>query len=246
MLHKPCVEGQSIVAGPMNGNRTIAWVLIGLGAVALLGRIGAGTGWLWVALAAAGFLFAYRSQRTYAFLVIGGVLAGVSAGILFEGAWNWDGAFLLSLGAGFLVIDQVEPKPSRWPVYPAAILVGLGLITWLFSAGILGSIWFPILLILAGLYLLLSRSGSNWVRVKDPEVRESSERQAQASPGREGPAAGYGQSREHAPGRAHEPADDQPKVPATAPIPNPRHPDEERQGEGTMADVASHSEDEPR
>lgn len=161
----------------MSGSRTVAWVLIGLGAIALLGRVGVGTGWLWVALAAAGFLVAYRSQRTYAFLVIGGILAGVSAGILFEGAWNWDGAFLLSLGAGFLVIDQVEPKPGRWPVYPAAILVGLGLITWLFSAGVLASIWFPILLILVGLYLLLARSGSNWVEVEDPEVGESKERQ---------------------------------------------------------------------
>ncbi|MEX2534967.1 MAG: hypothetical protein WD273_05130 [Trueperaceae bacterium] len=156
----------------MNGRRVVAYVLIGAGSLALLARVGPDTGWLWVAVAAAGFLAAYRQQGTYAFLVVGGVLAGVAGGLLLEGAWRWPGAFLMSLGAGFLVIDRVEPKPSRWPIYPAAVLVGVGLVYWLFRAGIVQSLWFPFLLIIGGIYLLRRRETSGWVEVGE-EVPES-------------------------------------------------------------------------
>lgn len=149
----------------MSGRQLIAYVLIGAGAVALLARVGPGTGWLWVALAAAGFLAAYRQQGTYAFLVVGGVLAGLAGGILLEGAWRWPGAFLMSLGAGFLVIDWVEPKKRRWPIYPAAVLIGLGLVYWLFRSGIVQSLWFPFLLIIGGIYLLRKPKRSEWVEV---------------------------------------------------------------------------------
>lgn len=153
----------------MSARQLVAWVLIGAGAIALLARVGPGTGWLWVALAAAGFLAAYRQQGTYAFLVLGGVLAGAAAGILLEGAWGWPGAFLMSLGAGFLVVDRAEPKESRWPIYPAAILIGLGLVYWLFSAGIVQSLWFPFLLIIAGIFLLRKPERSEWVEVGESE-----------------------------------------------------------------------------
>jgi hypothetical protein len=147
----------------VSSRQLAAYVLIGLGALALLARVGPGTGWLWVALAAVGFLAAYRHEGTYAFLVVGGILAGIAAGLLLEGAWGWPGAFLMSLGAGFLLIDRTEPKPSRWPIYPAAVLIGLGLVYWLFRAGILRSLWFPFLLIIAGIYLLRRPRGSGWV-----------------------------------------------------------------------------------
>ena len=156
----------------MSGRQAVAWVLIGAGAIALLARVGPGTGWLWVALAAAGFLAAYRQQGTYAFLVVGSILAGVAAGILLEGAWGWPGAFLMCLGAGFLVIDRVEPKESRWPIYPAAILIGLGLVYWLFRAGIVQSLWFPFLLIIAGIYLLRRPERSEWVEVGEETSAE--------------------------------------------------------------------------
>lgn len=165
----------------MNGRQLVAYVLIGAGAVALLARVGPGTGWLWVALAGVGFLAAYRQQGTYAFLVVGAILAGIAAGILLEGAWRWPGAFLMSLGASFLVIDRVEPKESRWPIYPAAILVGLGLVYWLFRAGIVQSLWFPFLLIIGGIYLLRKPQRSEWVEVGE-EGPTSSEKEPTSAP----------------------------------------------------------------
>jgi hypothetical protein len=161
-----------------------AYVLIGLGVLALLARVGPGTGWLWVALAAGGFLAAYRHEHTYAFLVVGGILGGIAIGLLLEGAWGWQGAFLMSLGAGFLAIDRLEPKPSRWPIYPAAVLIGLGFVYWLFRAGIIRSLWFPVLLIIAGIYLLRRPPGSEWVEVGEEEAESG------AADGEPAPAGG--------------------------------------------------------
>jgi hypothetical protein len=164
----------------MNVRRLAAWVLIALGTLALLSRVGPGTGWLWVALAAAGFLVAYRREGTYPFLVVGAVLAGMAAGLLLEGAWGWRGAFLMSLGAGFLAIDRIEPRASRWPIYPAAVLVGVGLVYWLFRTGVLQSFWFPFLLIVAGVYLL-RRTGDGWVEVGErAEGKRATDERAQA------------------------------------------------------------------
>lgn len=156
----------------VSARQLVAYLLIGLGALALLSRVGPGTGWLWVALAAAGFLAAYRKEGTYAFLVVGGILAGTAVGLLIEGAWGWRGAFLMSLGAGFLLIDRSEPRPSRWPIYPAAVLVAVGLVYWLFSAGILQSLWFPFLLIVIGIYLLRRNEDGGWVAVDEPAAAE--------------------------------------------------------------------------
>lgn len=164
----------------MSARQLLAYVLIGLGALVLLSRLGPGTGWLWVALAAAGFLAAYRKEGTYAFLVVGAVLAGTASGLLLEGAWGWNGAFLLSLGAGFLLIDRSEPRPSRWPIYPAAVLVAIGLVYWLFRAGIVQSLWFPFLLIVIGIYLLRRNGDGGWVEVPDPAEAEATPRAAEA------------------------------------------------------------------
>lgn len=158
----------------MTARTLFAYVLLGFGGLALLARVGPDTGWLWVALGAVGFLAAYRKERTYAFLVIGGVLAGVAVGLLLEGAWRWPGAFLIALGAGFMLIDRLEPRRSRWPIYPAAVLIGLGLLVWLFRAGVLQSLWFPLLMIVAGIYLLRRPRTDNWVEVDEPSRQPQS------------------------------------------------------------------------
>ncbi len=156
----------------MNNERLIAYVLIGIGALALLSNLGGDVGWLWVGLVAAVFLGAYLSQRNYGFLVVGSILAGVALGILLEGNWGWDGAFLISLGAGFFAIDRVEPRKNRWPLYAAGILVVIGLISGLSEAGMFSSIWFALLLIAVGVYLILQRgrrgSSQGWVEVETP------------------------------------------------------------------------------
>ncbi len=165
----------------MSGARLLGAVLLAVGALSLLGELGMGFGWVWIALVSAGFLHAYRQHDHYSYLIAGSVAAGTALGLLLEGEWGWDGFFLVSLGAGFLVIDRVEPVTSRWPVYPAAVLTGLGLLIWIGGTGMLASVWFPLLLILLGAYLLVRERRGNWVEVEPapPEGAEQPEGEAQ-------------------------------------------------------------------
>lgn len=133
----------------MRNERTLAYLLIGLGAFFLLVRNG-GADWLWLALLGAIFLFGYVSRKTYGFLVAGSVLLGIAVGSLIGS----QGGMLLSLAAGFFAIDQVERRPNRWPYYTAGILAVLGVLSALGSLGILTSVGFALLLIAAGVYLL--------------------------------------------------------------------------------------------
>src|SRR3990172_10746588 len=104
-----------------------AYLLIGLGALALLARLTDGAGWLWLGLVAAALLAGYAQQRTYGFLVLGGVLAGAAVGLLLQTAFpRFDGVFLIALGAGLVAIDRVEPRTPRWPWGLGVALVGLG------------------------------------------------------------------------------------------------------------------------
>lgn len=162
----------------MRNERWLAIALIVVGALALLSNLGDNAGWIWVGLIAAAFLAAYVAQRNYGFLVVGCILGGIALGILLENAWNWEGAFLISLGVGFFAIDRVEPRASRWPLYLAALFVGLGIFSSLAESGILSSLWFAVLLIAVGAFLLYQnrdkeRSG-NWVEVDSPAASSSS------------------------------------------------------------------------
>lgn len=158
--------------------RTIAFVLIAIGAIALLARLSGDAGWLWVGLVSIGFLYYYARERTYGLLVVGSILAGVAVGLLLEGNWGWEGAFLVSLGVGIGVIDRVDTRANRWPFYLGAVLIVLGLVSGLIESGLLGSAWFALLLIVAGV-LLLRRGGSGWVRAPEPPEGEAA---APASP----------------------------------------------------------------
>jgi hypothetical protein len=148
----------------------VAYALIAIGVVALLGRLSGGAGWLWVGLVAIGFLWAWVAQKSYGFLVTGCILAGVAVGILLESSWGWNGAFLISLGIGFVMIDRLETRQNKWPLYVGAILAVLGLVIGVLETGFLGSFWFALLLIGAGVYLLTRGQGSDhaagWVKVE--------------------------------------------------------------------------------
>ncbi len=133
----------------MRNQRTLAYLLIGLGVFSLLIRNG-GADWLWLALLSVIFLFAYVSRQSYGFLIAGGVLMGVAVGSLIGS----QGGMLLSLAAGFYAIDTVERRPNRWPYYTAGILAVLGVLSALGSLGILGSVGFALLLVAGGVYLL--------------------------------------------------------------------------------------------
>ncbi|HEX7021762.1 MAG TPA: HRDC domain-containing protein [Trueperaceae bacterium] len=170
----------------MRYERTIAYILIGIGVLALLTRLGGDSGWLWVAIVAAGFLAVYGRDRGYGFLVMGCVMAGVALGLLLEGAWGLHGTFLLSLGAGFYAIARVEPGRGRWPAYVAALLVALGLLVVLVGSGVLASAWFPLVLIVGGAYLLLRRNEEDagqggWVEAPPAEPSQQAPRAEQAS-----------------------------------------------------------------
>jgi len=138
----------------VDNQRLLAFLLIGLGVLAMLNRVSDQAAWLWVGLVAGAFIWAYLQRKTYGLLVTGCILTGVAVGILLEASWNWDGAFLISLGAGFFAIDQVERKENRWPLYVGAVVAALGLIIGLLESGILSSIWFAIALIGSGLFLI--------------------------------------------------------------------------------------------
>ena len=157
----------------MDTRRLIALLLVALGVVALLARLPGGAGWLWIAVVAAAFLVAYRREGTYGLLVIGAVLAGVSLGILLEGNLGWDGGFLVGFGAGILGIELGDPAPRRWPRIVGAALVVVGLINGLLQAGVLGSAWFALVLIAAGLWLFLRKRDDGWVHVGPPPGSEA-------------------------------------------------------------------------
>lgn len=133
----------------------VAYGLIGLGVLALLARVSGGAGWLWIALVAAALLATYVSQRTYGLLVVGGLLAGTSVGILLQQIFpRCDGVFLISLGAGLIAIDVVERREPRWPRSVGVGLAALGLVLALATSGVLGSVWFALLLIVVGAAVL--------------------------------------------------------------------------------------------
>lgn len=165
----------------MDTRRLLAYLLLALGAVALLARISGGSGWLWVGVVAAAFLVAWRREGTYGLLAIGSILAGVSLGMLLEGNLGWDGAFLVGLGLGILGIDLAHPRPHRLPRIVGAIVVVAGLGLGIVQAGVLGSTWFGVLLILAGLWLVRRRDGG-WVYVGPPPGSESTDLYAPQPP----------------------------------------------------------------
>jgi hypothetical protein len=160
----------------------IAYILIGIGALALLWRIGGGADWFWTGLVAAGFIGGYLSQKKYGFLIPGCILAGVAVGSLFD---SWP-ASLISLGIGFIMIDRIEPRQKRWPIYVGGALAAIGLLSGLSSGGFLNSLWFALILIALGIVLMGRKTRRNtWVTVPDsaaPTAGSDSEATAQAIP----------------------------------------------------------------
>lgn len=138
----------------MDRRHALAYALIAFGVLALLARASGGTGWLWLGVVAAVALTAYVNTRTYGFLLLGAVLAGSALGILLTDLFACDGVFLVSLGAGLVAVDRVHPLGQRWATYLGAVLAALGVLAGLIDTGVLGSLWLPVLLILAGAVLL--------------------------------------------------------------------------------------------
>jgi predicted flap endonuclease-1-like 5' DNA nuclease len=119
----------------VTNERIIAYVLIAIGALALVINIGAGLGWLWVTL--------------------------------------------MVLGVGFFAVDRLEPG-NRWPGYTATVLIAAGVFIGLLQTGILGSIWFGVLLVVLGIFLLYrdqERSADGgWVEAPAPAQESATPR----------------------------------------------------------------------
>lgn len=136
--------------------RRLALGLILVGALLTVERLVDADGWLWTALAATGFLVAYRRQRVRGLLVVGCVLAGIAAGLLL-GALGIPGAFWVALGVGVMAIDRVEPEADKRTLRIGAGLAAFGLLFGVASSGWIDDARFAVVLVLVGLLLLGGR-----------------------------------------------------------------------------------------
>lgn len=150
----------------MAPRRSVAGIiLIVLGILFLLGqRLDVG-GEAMVAIIGVAFLVAYALTGQYGFLVPGGIMTGLGIGIIYEDRLDARGApVLLGLGAGFLAIYVIsamrERKPGDWwPLIPGSILAVIGLMLASNATGALATVgrWWPLALVLIGLYIILRR-----------------------------------------------------------------------------------------
>ena len=148
----------------MKNERLIAYILIAVGVVTLLSRLGSAD-WLWIALVAAALLAGYVTRKNYGFLVAGAVMSGLAVG---EMIGTLSGTFI-SLGAGFFVVDRLEPRPNRWALYLAGALAGVGLFVGL--GNVLNSFWVAIIFIAGGAYLLLRESNGEPTQTPPSEAQ---------------------------------------------------------------------------
>jgi HRDC domain len=107
-------------------SQRLGYILIAVAALLTISLIaGDGAGWLIIGAIAAGFLYFYRENRLPGLAVPGGILAGVSAGILFDSILGFDTAFLVGLAGGFYLVTRLEPKRHAWAIYPAIAMIGI-------------------------------------------------------------------------------------------------------------------------
>jgi hypothetical protein len=150
----------------MGSRQSVAGIiLIALGVLFLLGQYLRVGGEAIVALIGIAFLVAHALTRQYGFLVPGGIMTGLGIGIIYEDRFNAGGApVLLGLGAGFLLIYVLSVMRGRmpgdwWPLVPGTILTATGLMLAADATGALAVVgrWWPLVLVLLGLYIVLRR-----------------------------------------------------------------------------------------
>ena len=125
-------------------SQRLGYILVGIAILLTLSLIGGdGAGWLWIGAIAAGFLYFYRERRQPALAVPGGILAGISAGVLLETMIGIEGIFLVGFAGGFYLITLLEPKKHAWAIYPAVVFLAISTLIfltdmpWVFILGIL-------------------------------------------------------------------------------------------------------------
>lgn len=140
-------------------------VLIVLGILFFLAQRWGVGGEAVVAAIGIAFLTAYALTRQYGFLIPGCIMTGLGIGIIYENRIDGNGApILLGLGVGFLAIYAVSSLRGRmpgdwWPLIPGAALSFIGLMFAADATGARAAVgrWWPAVLILIGLYVVLRR-----------------------------------------------------------------------------------------
>jgi hypothetical protein len=160
--HLRLPDSGGTLATPVRPNN-VGLVLIGLGVVLLLSRLITVpvdfTGGMVLLTIGSLFYFFGLWKRIYGLIIPASILSGLSVGVTFADLTNGI-SVLWGLALGFMAIyllgNALFRVRSSWPMIPAAILFGVGLIvavTSLPSFFAAGLVWVPLLLIGAGLYL---------------------------------------------------------------------------------------------
>jgi hypothetical protein len=145
----------------MPAQRILGLLLVTIGGALLVATTTDVGGQIVVAGIGVAFLLAYASTRNYGFLVPGGILTGLGAGIVAADLGGPGGSVPFGLGLGFVAIALLDVAGERaagggwwWPLIPGGILVFAG------GSEILGvddlaRYLVPTALIVIGLVLLL-------------------------------------------------------------------------------------------
>jgi hypothetical protein len=142
--------------------------LITLGVVFLLGNLvqGPGRGGLVMLGLGAAFAIGRLTTGRYGYSVPAGILMAIGAFVILNGTTGTQlvhnsGWFFVLLGLGFVLSYVIGMRPGAvWPLFPATVLIGLGLILfgWASAAPIASFAWiagyWPVALVLVGLWLL--------------------------------------------------------------------------------------------
>jgi uncharacterized membrane protein len=152
-------------------NRQQGWALIPAGILAGVGLIPLMTtmfrdemmGGMVLFLIALPFLIVYLlSVKNWWALIPAGVLASIGLGIILLPAISGErariammnGVMYLGWGLTFGVLWlRRAVQPTKWAIYPAIVLIGIGIVAFLVG-GDFNQIW-PFVIILAGLFLLV-------------------------------------------------------------------------------------------
>ena len=153
-------------AGTSAGTWIAGLALIAIGGLLLLGRWVPDAGQYVVLAVGLVFLAVFFVTGEYGFLVPGGIVSGVGAGIPLSIAYPGElggGLFLMALGVGFLLIWGIGllfrvREHHWWPVIPGLVLgtIGASLAAGERGQGIADAVstgW-PVILVIAGLILL--------------------------------------------------------------------------------------------
>lgn len=162
-LALPAQPGAVPVPYRGNRNNAVGIALIAVGVLLAFGRFlpdaGAITGGMVLLTIASGFLFFSFWKHIYGLLIPGAILTGLGLGIPFADLTN-SASILWGLALGFSAIFVVGRalfnQRSPWPMFPAIPLFCVGALIIVFSLPSIlsaGMLWFPVLLIGAGLYL---------------------------------------------------------------------------------------------